>query len=120
MWKDCDSTNQLLGFSFIDGLHDDTMFDSLVSKIQQKNRQWNRYQVLLHGKVVIANHLVASSLWYILTLVTMNSRRIHQLQQFLVAFIWSKEGRASRNKCPERLLTLGKKLRGLGLVDVVL
>lgn len=70
--------------------------------------------------MVIANHLVAFALWYILTLVATNPRRLHQLSQILVAFIWSKEGWVSKHKCPEWLLTLAKRFGGLGLVDVAL
>lgn len=45
------------------------MFASLVDKLKQKLQCWNHYQVSLHGKIIIANHLVASTLWYVLTLV---------------------------------------------------
>lgn len=118
--KDVDSPGQLLGCSFIDGLWDDIMFQSLIQKLKEKLQRWNRYHVSLHGKTVIVNHVVTSSLWYILIVVATNPHKLHKLQQMLVSFIWGKEGRRAQHKVPEHVLMLPKHRSGLGLIDVTL
>lgn len=55
-WKETDSPGQLLGYSFINGLEDNSIFTSLVDKLKRKLQRWNRFQVSLHGKIIIANH----------------------------------------------------------------
>lgn len=119
-WKDVDSPGQLLDFSFIDGLHDNDMFLSLLLKLKERLQHWNWFQVSLHGKIVITNHLVASSLWYVLTLVASDLRKLNKLQQLLVSFVWGKEGRKAYHKVLQNILTLSKRRGGLGLIDVTL
>lgn len=85
------------------------MFSSLITTLQQHLQRWNKFQVLLHGKVIIANHLVASGLWYILTLVAYNFKKLHQLQQMLVAFVWGKTDRRTRHRVRELIITLPKR-----------
>lgn len=87
-WKDQHTSGQLvLGYSFIDGIHEDAIFASLVTKLQQRLQKWNKFHVSLNGKVIIANNLVASGLWYILTLLACDAKKLHRLQQMLVAFV---------------------------------
>lgn len=96
------------------------MFTSLVTKLQQGLLRWNKFQVSFHGKIVIVNHLVASALWFVLTLVAIDSRKLHHLQQMLISFVWSKEGKNLRHKAPEYFLLLPKNRGGLGLINIAL
>lgn len=96
------------------------MFTALVANLKQRLQRWNKFQVSLHSKVIIANHLVASVLWYVLTLVAFNFKKLHKLQQLLVAFVWGKTDRRTCHRVLEHIVTLPKHLGGLGLIDVTL
>lgn len=42
-WREHDDPRQLLGFAFVDGLSNDLMFSSLVTKLQQRLLHWNSF-----------------------------------------------------------------------------
>lgn len=79
----------------------------------------NRFQVSLHGKVIIANHMVASSLYYVLTLVALDFCKL-QLQQILVSFVWGKIDHHVRHQVSQHILTLPKHKGRLGLIDITM
>lgn len=62
--------------------------------------------------------MVASALWYVLTLIASDFCKLHKLQQMLVFFIWGREERRAQHKAPQCILTLAKSKGGMGLIDV--
>lgn len=59
----------------------------MVTKLQQCFKKWNKFQVSLQGKVVITNHLVALGLWYIITLMACDLKKLHRLQKMYVTWL---------------------------------
>jgi hypothetical protein len=77
LWKAFYEPGTLLGFSFGSGLHADDMFDTALVKLKARLSKWDTFLLTLQGKVVVENHLIASGLWYMLTLNAICSHRLH-------------------------------------------
>jgi hypothetical protein len=88
LWKAPSEPGTLLGFSFGSGLHSEAMFSAALAKLKGRLKKWDAFPLTLQGKGVVANHLIASGLWYIMTLNAACPTRLQRLQKLLVAFIW--------------------------------
>jgi hypothetical protein len=108
----------MLGFSFTDGLTSNLMFESLLGKLQHQLTKWGSLPLTLQGKVVVANHLILSGLWYVLTLNALNSKRLQRLQSLVVAFIWGSRYLRGRHRISKEIILLPCDLGGLGLLDL--
>jgi hypothetical protein len=67
-WKPADESGSLLGFLFSSGLSPETMFDDLLLRVGKRLSKWSNFPLTVNGKIVVANHLIMSSLWFVLTL----------------------------------------------------
>jgi hypothetical protein len=94
------------------------MFEASLSKVQDKLAKWANVPLTLQGKIVVANHLVMSSLWYMLTLNCSNDARLKSLQQLTIKFVWGSSGRRSRHRVSSQIICLPKSKGGLGLINI--
>jgi hypothetical protein len=118
LWKEPSDPLTMLGFFFTRGLTTDVMFESLVEKLQHRLTKWSTFPLTLQGKVVVANHLILSGLWYVLTLNTLHPKRLHQLQAMVVSFIWGGRQQCGRHRVSKDILLLLRSQGGLGLLDL--
>jgi hypothetical protein len=118
LWKEPSEPSTMLGFSFREGLTSDLQFKSLLDKLQLQLRKWDSFPLTLQGKVVVANHLVVSGLWYVLTLNALNSTRLNHLQALVVGFIWGGCQLQGRHRVSMSILLLPHAQGGLGLINL--
>ena len=117
-WKSANDPGTLLGFSFSSGLSPETMFKDLLARIEQKLQKWSNFPLTISGKVIVANHLILLSLWYVLTLNCTNPVQLRKIQRLVVQFVWSAMSRRGRHRVAEEIICLPKAKGGLGLLEV--
>jgi hypothetical protein len=94
------------------------MFEHILSTLKTRLNKWNVFPLTLQGKIVVANHLVLSGLWYVLTLCAIEPARLKLLQKLIVAFVWGARVERVRHKVSADILMLPKSQGGLGLLDI--
>ncbi|KAJ3599285.1 hypothetical protein NHX12_033248 [Muraenolepis orangiensis] len=90
-------------------------WEGLLGKVQAKLAKWKWLlpQLSYRGRVLVANNLVASSLWHRLQVLTPPPGLMKQLQRLLVDFFWS-----GHHWVPASVLYLPVAEGGQGLVDI--
>ncbi|KAJ3582744.1 hypothetical protein NHX12_000281 [Muraenolepis orangiensis] len=90
-------------------------WEGLLGKVQAKLAKWKWLlpQLSYRGRVLVANNLVASSLWHRLQVITPPLGLMKQLQRLLVDFFWS-----GHHWVPASVLYLPVAEGGQGLVDI--
>jgi hypothetical protein len=86
-WKDPAKPGSLLGFYFTSGLNSNEMFDLILTTLRGRLRKWSIFPLTLQGKILVANHLILSGLWYVLTLCAIEPTRLKHLQKLIIAFV---------------------------------
>jgi hypothetical protein len=118
LWKLPTDPGTVLGFLFTTGLESDTMYEALLTRLKARLKKWNTFPLTLQGKIVVANHLILSGLWYITTLNMVHREKLHQLQQLVVAFVRRAKDNKVRHRVSANILTLPKCKGGLELLDL--
>jgi hypothetical protein len=118
LWKLPIDPGELLGFSFTSGLHPAPTTEALFTKLKSRLKRWESFHLTLKGKVVVANHLILSGLWYFLTLNASNPKLLHKLQRLINAYIWSSGSTRGKYRVLADIITLLTSQGGLGLIHV--
>ncbi|KAL3689767.1 hypothetical protein R1sor_016076 [Riccia sorocarpa] len=81
IWGLNDDSDKLLGFHFKDGLDMDTIFQVALQKIKTRINSPTARSSTIHGRIVIANHLIYGILWFILPLWAAAKPKIRQIER---------------------------------------
>ncbi|KAL3697678.1 hypothetical protein R1sor_011754 [Riccia sorocarpa] len=63
IWGNPDESDRFLGFYFNDGLDEDTIYRVAMQKVKNKTNCPSLKSTTIHGRIVIANHIIGGLLW---------------------------------------------------------
>ena len=90
----------------------------LLHAMRKKLMYWSTKQLSVAGRVVIANQVLLSSMWYITSCWIFVKSSITQIQRLIRNFLWSgSEDGHVRSKVAWATLIKPRELGGLGLID---
>ncbi len=119
-WLPKGTTVRYLGCQIGIDLTTEQQLAPLLLTIRKKLLHWSSAQLSLAGRVVIANHVLLSTMWYILSCWIFSKACINQVQRLIRNFLWAgNQGEQARAKVAWGILTQPKAMGGLGLVDPV-
>ena len=92
----------------------------LLLTIRRKLLYWSSAKLSLAGRIVIANHVLLSTMWYILSCWIFSKSCVNQVQRLIRNFLWvGNQGESARAKVAWGVIIKPKSLGGLGIVDPV-
>lgn len=74
----------------------------------------------LMARVMVASHIITSSLWYMLTVWPGKPSFLESLQKKVIRFIWAGSNATTRHRVKAKIITCPKRLGGLGLISIPL
>lgn len=78
-WKERDHVSKFLGFPFSTSIVPEVIHNFLLEKIRSKLAVWSTFQLSPMERILVVNHLLASKLWYTLTLCTFSEKLLKQV-----------------------------------------
>lgn len=117
-WKEPNEPGKLLGFPFAAGIDPEALLSFLKERVTKKMGYWNSFPLSLTGRILVANHLIASRLWYTLTLLSVSVASLMAIQKIVTSFVWGGGDHRARHRVQLQLICLPKHEGGLGLVDI--
>ena len=100
------------------GLNAEDMIAPLLLRLRNKLIYWNKEKLSLAGRVVVANSVLLSSIWYIASTWLFSRSIMLKVQRLIRNFIWGNTtGDNSVAKVAWSVLIQSKKKGGLGLID---
>ena len=101
-------------------LSSEQQITALLLTIRKKLLHWSSAKLSLAGRIVIANHVLLSTMWYILSCWIFSKSCINQVQRLIRNFLWAgNQGELTRAKVAWGVITKPKAKGGLGIVDPV-
>jgi hypothetical protein len=94
------------------------MFDPLLQQLRARLHEWETFPLTVQGKVIVANHLISSGLWYVFTLNATKADRLKKIQALINNFIWNGRQKKVKHQVAANIITLPKSQDKLGLLDV--
>jgi hypothetical protein len=88
--------------------------EKLDNKLQKSKR--NPHNLI--ARVVIANHLIVSSIWFLLTLWTGSRQQLDKMQKKVTKFVWAGQNDTARHRVDEATICRPKLEGGLGLLSI--
>ncbi|KAL3682578.1 hypothetical protein R1sor_000600 [Riccia sorocarpa] len=119
IWATDQKTDKFLGFHFQDGIDVEATFEALFQKIQKKVNSLKSRSTSIHGRVLIANHIIYGLVWFLLPLWAAGKDKLRKIEALVLRFIWggtvtTKTG----HRVAERILHQRKSEGGLGLISL--
>ncbi|KAL3676620.1 hypothetical protein R1sor_026568 [Riccia sorocarpa] len=119
VWSSDQDVDKFLGFQFRDSLDEESIYEVARQKVLKKiNCPFNR-STTIHGRVVIANHIIYGILWFVIPLWSGNRANLRNLEKLILSYVWG--GNETTHKChrvAENLLHQRKQDGGLGLISL--
>ena len=92
----------------------------LLLILRKKLLLWGHAKLSLAGRVVVANHVLLATMWYIASSWMFSKSCIGQIRRLVRNFLWAGEDRDYvRVKVAWTTITTPKHHRGLGIIDPV-
>lgn len=113
-WELSTDASPLLGFPVAAEFSVMLMEDQIMGKVDDRLARMNGRHLALAARVTVANGLILSSLWYLITLWAGDFSFFGKIQRKLEAFIWAGQPRVDRDT-----ISQGKGQGGLGLLSVM-
>ncbi|KAL3681179.1 hypothetical protein R1sor_024135 [Riccia sorocarpa] len=114
-----DEAGKFLGFHFKDGIDDDAIFQTAFQKVKEKVNNPSYRSTSIHGRVVIANHILYGLIWFLLPLWACGKQKLRKIENLVLRFIWGgTEAAKTRHRVAEKVLHQSKKDGGLGLLSL--
>lgn len=111
--------NTLFGFLVGVNLPPEQQIAPLLFSIRKKILNWSSTKLSLAGQVVIVNHVLLSTLWYVLFCWIFSKSSITQIQRAIRRVLWLGIGEGiARSKLAWSTLILPTSRGGLGKVDL--
>ena len=117
-WESLADASKLLGVPIAQGISEEVMIKHLYTKLKARLTKARFKHLTLIGRVVIANHLVSSSLLYLLTLWAGNRGELHKLQTIITRFVWGGQDQRVQHRVSLEMITKPKEEGGLGLIAI--
>ena len=90
----------------------------MLLTIKKKLLFWSSAKLSFAGRVVVVNHVILSTLWYIASCWIFSRACIGQLRRLIRNFLWSgREGTSAAAKVSWEVISLPTKQGGLGIID---
>ncbi|KAL3702291.1 hypothetical protein R1sor_020313 [Riccia sorocarpa] len=119
VWGMEDDSDKLLGFHFKDGLDEETIYQVALQKIQKWINSPTARSTTIHGRIVIANHLIYGILWFLLPLWAGGKSKIRHIERLVLIYVWGgNEDSKRRHRVAENILHQKKTHGGLGLMSL--
>lgn len=112
-WEDSTNASPLLGFPVAAGFSKTLMEHQEMSKIDSRLDKMRGKHLALAARVTVANGLILSSIWYLLSLWAGDLRFFQKIQKKIDGFVWAGRSRVDRNTTCQ-----AKSRGGLGLLSV--
>lgn len=112
-WETAADASPVLGFPVADQFSVPLMELQVMTKIDTKLAKVKGKHLALAARVTVANGLILSSIWYIVTLWAGDMSFLHKVQRKIEAYVWSGRPRVDRNT-----ISQCKARGGLGLLSV--
>ncbi|KAL3675310.1 hypothetical protein R1sor_025258 [Riccia sorocarpa] len=119
VWGTEDEVDIFLGFLFTDQLDHNSIFETVKQKIIKNiNCPLNRSSTI-HGRIVIANHIMYGIIWFILPLWAGGKSMLRTLETLILRYVWGGTDYVKkRHRVSEKLLHQRKEDGGLGLMSL--
>ncbi|KAG0605467.1 hypothetical protein M758_9G061900 [Ceratodon purpureus] len=111
------SLSRLLGTPFGVSLHTGDVDAFLTAKITRKLRYWASIHLSLAGRVVIANSVMLSTLWYFLSIWGGSKTVLNSIRASIRNYVWSGTAENARVRVSWTDCCAPKSSGGLGLID---
>jgi hypothetical protein len=118
-WEFNAGATKMLGIPMAQSVSEVDVFSELNRRLEERLAKGRYKFTSLIGRVVIANHLILSSLWYLLTLWSGNPKELEQMQAQILRFVWGGEDKQTRNRVDKATIFRSKAEGGLGLISIV-
>jgi hypothetical protein len=116
-WETAETASKLLGYPVAQSIPADRVLQ-LVTEKEQKLTTAKQNPENLIGRVVISNHLIDSSAWYLLTLWPGKEANLHKLQGRVVKFVWAGQKVNAHHSVDKETICRAKIKGGLGLMSI--
>lgn len=110
-WEENSNATKYLGYPLASSFSQNLMCTQLQDKIAAKLEKVKKRHLTLAGRVLVANSLILSSLWYFVAIWAGNFGFFNQMQRMIESFFWAGRNRVARNTITQ---PVGKE--GLGLL----
>jgi hypothetical protein len=90
----------------------------VLEKLENRLSLARRHPLNLVARVVVTNHLIFSSTWYLLTIWVGTEKELDEMQDKIVQFIWAGQQVKARHRGEKRTICKPKQAGGLGLLKV--
>lgn len=110
-WEENSNASNLLGCPMAAGYAIEQTERLLTAKIDKSLEKLKARHISLAGRVVVANGLILSTIWYLITVWAGDVKFFTKLQSRIENFVWNGRSRVDRNTT-----TLSKNQGGLGLL----
>ncbi|KAL3682785.1 hypothetical protein R1sor_000807 [Riccia sorocarpa] len=118
-WVPPDNVEKFLGFYFRDGLDEDGIYEAIKTKVLTKINSPLLRSTTVHGRVVIANHIIYGIRWFVLPIWSANRAKLRKIEGLILRYVWGgNEAKKSRHRVTEKILHQGKIDGGLGLMSL--
>ncbi|KAL3676999.1 hypothetical protein R1sor_026947 [Riccia sorocarpa] len=118
-WAQQGQVDKFLGFRFADGLDHNSIYETVLLKVKAKINCPLNKSTTIHGRIVIANHLILGILWFLLPLWSANRSKIRSIEALILRYIWGgNEDTKLRHRVAEVILYQKKSEGGLGLMSL--
>jgi hypothetical protein len=92
-------------------------FDKLMISSKGKMIAWGNYNLSLVSRILIANQVLFSSMWYMVACWNPNPKMCNQIRGVIQNFIWAGKAIRTREKVKWDSLTFTFLSRGLGIIN---
>lgn len=110
-WEEISNASKYLGFPMASDFAVAQTERLLCTKIDNSLEKFRTRHLSLAGRIVVANSLILSTIWYIITLWARDQKFFTTLQSRIDSFVWAGRPRVNRNTT-----TLARHHGGLGLL----
>ncbi|KAL3689717.1 hypothetical protein R1sor_016026 [Riccia sorocarpa] len=119
VWGAPDQAEKFLGFHFTDTLQEESIFLAAKQKITAKINSPSARSTTIHGRIVIANHIIYGIIWFLLPLWTGDKGRLRTLERLILNYVWGgNSDTTKKHRVAERVLHQRKSEGGLGLMSL--
>lgn len=112
-WEETVNATPSLGYPIASSFSSPRMEETVQGKLSSTITRYRGRHLSLSARVVVANSLIMSTLWYLLTLWAGDLALLNKLQKQIDNFVWAGKSRVNRQTA-----TQSKALGGLGLLSV--
>lgn len=116
-WETKVNATKYLGIYMVDQISSTITKEQLFIKIDKCLEKASRHQLSLTGRIIVANHIIQATLWYLLAIWVGDDEDIRQVEQTIKHYIWT-QNKSTRHKVNFDTITLPKKEGGLGLISI--